>query len=96
MNKIEEMAKANQFYARNYNTAATGSPTVSPKSRTTALILCLFLGELGVHRFYTGNIGLGILYLFTLGLCGIGALVDFIILLSGSYHDGNDCPVLKW
>lgn len=51
------------------------------KSKWVALLLCLFLGWLGAHRFYEGKVGTGILYLFTAGLFGIGWLVDFIILL---------------
>ena len=51
------------------------------KSYTTAFILCLFLGFFGVHKFYQGKIGLGILYLFTGGLFGIGWFVDTIVLL---------------
>lgn len=47
-----------------------------------AFCFCLFLGWLGVHRFYEGKIGSGILYLFTFGLCGIGILVDLIIILT--------------
>ena len=45
------------------------------------LILCLFLGGLGAHRFYRRKIGTGILYLFTFGLFGIGTLVDFISII---------------
>ncbi|OKP95785.1 TM2 domain-containing protein [Paenibacillus sp. P46E] len=51
------------------------------KSKWVSVLLCFFLGVFGVHRFYEGKIGTGILYLFTGGLMGIGALVDFIILL---------------
>lgn len=52
-----------------------------PKNKWIAVLLCFFLGVFGVHRFYEGKIGTGILYLFTGGLFGIGAFIDFIILL---------------
>ncbi|MEN9304242.1 MAG: hypothetical protein RL264_2671 [Bacteroidota bacterium] len=52
-------------------------------SWTVAIILCFFLGALGIHRFYLGHIGIGVLYLLTGGLCGIGVLIDFILLLTG-------------
>ncbi len=52
-----------------------------PKDKWVAFILCFFFGVLGVHKFYEGKVGLGILYLFTGGLCGIGWLVDMIMLL---------------
>ena len=48
------------------------------KSYTVTLLLSFFLGGFGIHRFYTGYIGLGILQLITLGGCGIWALIDFI------------------
>lgn len=51
------------------------------KNKWVAVLLCLFLGYLGAHRFYEGKILTGILYLFTLGLFGVGAVIDFIILL---------------
>ena len=43
-------------------------------------ILCLTLGYLGVHKFYAGKKKMGIIYLFTAGLCGIGWIVDLIAL----------------
>ena len=61
----------------------------SKKSRTTALLLCFFLGGLGAHRFYTGSIGIGVVQLLTVGLCGIWTLIDFIMLLAGSYKDSD-------
>lgn len=46
-----------------------------------AFFLCLFLGFLGAHKFYEGKTGMGVLYLFTMGLCGIGWIVDIIAIL---------------
>lgn len=51
------------------------------KSKTTAILLCFFLGFLGIHWFYLRRPGLGVLYLLTGGLLGIGTLVNFIQLL---------------
>lgn len=51
------------------------------KNKWVAVLLCFFLGYLGAHKFYEGKIGMGILYLFTVGLFGIGVLIDFIVLL---------------
>ena len=55
-------------------------PGVSQKNKMIALLLCIFLGGFGIHRFYVGKIGTGILYLFTGGLCGIGWIVDIILI----------------
>lgn len=52
-----------------------------PKNKWVSVLLCFFLGVFGAHKFYEGKIGMGILYLFTCGLCGIGALIDFVMLL---------------
>lgn len=62
---------------------------VSDKSKGTAAVLCFFLGVFGAHRFYVGQVGMGFLYLFTLGLFGIGDVVDFIMILCGSFKDKN-------
>ena len=68
-------------------------PGVSRKSKTTALLLCIFLGGLGVHRFYAGKVGTGIIYLLTVGLFGIGWLVDIIRIAAGSFRDGFGLPL---
>ena len=52
-----------------------------PKNKWVAFLLCLFLGGIGAHKFYEGKIGMGILYLFTMGLFGIGWVIDLIRLL---------------
>lgn len=62
---------------------------ISDKSKGVAAVLCFFLGGIGIHRFYAGKIGTGLLWLFTGGLLGLGALIDFIMILCGSFKDGN-------
>ena len=52
-----------------------------PKNKWVAFLLCLFLGWMGAHKFYEGKIGMGVLYLLTFGLLGIGWLVDCVLLL---------------
>lgn len=51
------------------------------RNKWTAFFLCLFIGYFGAHKFYEGKTGMGILYLFTVGLFGIGWLIDTIVLL---------------
>ena len=59
----------------------------SDKDRVTALLLCFVLGIFGTHHFYAGRTGMGILYIFTAGLFGIGWLVDMILIACGSFKD---------
>ena len=59
----------------------------SEKNKWIAFFLCFFLGELGIHRFYVGKIGTGILWLLTLGLLGVGWLVDLIVIVCGKFKD---------
>lgn len=59
------------------------------KDWLTTLLLCLFLGGIGVHRFYAGKIGTGILQLITVGGCGIWTVVDLIMILTGNFTDAK-------
>lgn len=54
-----------------------------------ALILCILVGSLGVHRFYTGNIVTGVLMLITLGGCGVWTIIDLIMIAANTYRDSN-------
>lgn len=63
------------------------------KNKTVALLLCIFLGYIGAHRFYQGQIGMGILYLFTGGLFGIGWFVDIVWIVLGRATDSNGIPL---
>ena len=69
---------------------------MSSKSRLAALLLCIFLGGLGIHRFYAGKIGTGIIWLLTGGLFGIGALVDLIMIICGNFKDKSGVAITKW
>lgn len=60
---------------------------VSDKGFVPTLLLCFFLGVFGVHRFYVGKIGTGILMILTLGGLGIWSLIDFIMIAVGSFKD---------
>ena len=63
----------------------------SEKNWLTTLLLCLFLGSVGGHRFYAGKIGTAILMILTCGGCGIWTLIDLIMILTGKFtdKDGN-------
>ena len=65
----------------------------SDKSWTMALILSIFLGELGIDRFYLGHVGLGILKLITFGGCGIWWLIDLILIAMRKVPDGDGLPL---
>lgn len=59
----------------------------SEKDWIVTLLLCFFVGGFGIHRFYVGKIGTGILQLITLGACGIWTLIDFIVIACGNFTD---------
>jgi TM2 domain-containing membrane protein YozV len=65
----------------------------SEKGFVPTLLLCLLLGGLGIHRFYVGKIGTGILQILTLGGLGIWVLIDLIMIAVGSFTDKSGLPI---
>lgn len=60
---------------------------ISQKGFVPTALLCFFLGVFGVHRFYVGKIGTGIVQLLTLGGFGIWALIDLVMIIVGNFKD---------
>lgn len=90
------------------HTTATGEepPEVSPYSRTVALLLCFFCGLIGLHLFYTGYVGRGILYIVLLiasplliGAPFVALFVlvvrDFIMIAAGTAKDSQNRIISK-
>ena len=99
---LQGMAKAKvitpttmvQSTSSQYPVQASQVPGVfSDKSYTTALILSIFLGTLGIDRFYLGYTGIGIAKLLTFGGCGIWALIDLVLIAMRSVPDSDGRPL---
>jgi TM2 domain-containing membrane protein YozV len=69
---------------------------MSDKSRLVALLLGVYLGMFGGHRFYVGKTGTGIVWLLTFGGFFIGYLVDLVAILTGNFYDKDGKKVLAW
>lgn len=63
--------------------------STSDKSFLATLLFCIFLGTLGVHRFYVGKVGTGILMLLTFGGLGIWVLIDLILIACVRFRDSD-------
>lgn len=87
----------NQNYTRENNYYDNNEFIYSKiESRFFALLLCLFFGGLGIHRFYVRKVGTGILYLLTAGFWGLGVLIDFLLILFGAFSNKNGQVLKKW
>ena len=59
------------------------------KNWLVTLLLAIFLGYLGIHRFYSGHFLIGIIQLLTGGGCGIWYIIDIILIVTNQYKDSN-------
>lgn len=66
-----------------------------PKQFMITLLLAIFAGGFGAHRFYTGHMVYGIIQLLTVGGCGVWALIDIIMIVTGKYTDAQGRPLAK-
>ena len=74
---------------------AIPATATSDKGMVPAALLCFFLGFLGLHRFYVGKVGTGILMLLTLGGFGIWSLIDLVMIIVGSFKDSDGLPLQR-
>lgn len=70
--------------------------SASRKSRLVALLLCIFLGVIGVHRYYIGKIGTGVIWTLTAGCIYVGWIIDIIWIACGKMTDGDGRLILNW
>ena len=77
------------------HSASMQSSQYSNRDWLVTLLFSIFLGYLGIHRFYVGKIGTGILWLLTGGCLGIGALVDIIMIATENFTDDTDRLIVQ-
>ncbi|HRG67916.1 MAG TPA: TM2 domain-containing protein [Saprospiraceae bacterium] len=85
----KQLKKLDQQQAQLSNADLDDQPAGGGKSQLIALLLCVFVGGLGIHRFYLGYTTIGIIQLLTAGGCGIWALIDLIRIITGDLKPKN-------
>jgi len=85
---------AKEIYCVEKSTIKTAD-NLDGKDWLTTLLLSIFLGYFGIHRFYTGHTVIGVVQLLTAGGCGIWYIIDIIMILTGSYKDSDDNELVK-
>ncbi len=73
----------------------SSSEKAEGKDWIITLILCWLLGTFGIHRFYTGHIGIGVIQLLTFGGCGIWTLVDLVMIVTSKFKDSDGNLLVK-
>jgi hypothetical protein len=71
-------------------------PEVSKRSRGLALVLSIFGGVFGLHRFYVDKPRTAIAMILTVGGCGIWYLYDLVLIAAGEFRDNEDLPLRNW
>lgn len=89
---IEDVNNNRNIHTNNHSRQRTG---ISNKSKWITLILAIFLGYIGIHRFYVGKNASGVLYIFTVGLLYIGWISDIVKIAKGQFTDGNGLLIKK-
>jgi len=69
---------------------------ISEKKNLVVFLLCFFFGYMGVHRFYVGKIGTGLIQFFTFGGFGIWWFIDLVIVLCGGFTDKEGKEIKNW
>lgn len=84
-----------QMFAQPYPGYVGAYPMAERKDWLMTLLLCMFVGWLGIHRFYTGHTFIGVIQLLTLGGCYVWTLIDLIMIVTDNYKDANGFPLVK-
>lgn len=80
-NKIVEEVKETEEETHDWRESIFGFQKRGPFYKWITLLLAIFLGWLGIHKFYERKFYMGLLYMVTGGFCGVGVILDIITLL---------------